>query len=118
MADITKKMSLLIIILVMSLFINLGIGITSMAINSSNNISFISETGTNKTISGSGSNILLGLIGIPSFFIPYVSVLSLYSLNLPTEIFVLLTAILTIFETIKTALYILMIISIIPTENI
>jgi len=61
---------------------------------------------------------LVALIGIPTFFVPYMGIATLASLNLPTEIFAILGFFIGIIETIKTALYILIVINVIPTVNV
>ena len=115
MADVTKKIKLLIFILIISFFINLGIGVTSLVGTSSYDISGGSMT--NQTQNRQQNFSILGLISIPTFMLPYMSIVSLISFNIPTEIFVFITFILGIIETLKLFLYIAIVWNFIPMTN-
>jgi hypothetical protein len=115
MAEVSTKIKFLLFILVISLLINTCIGVTSMVINNSD--AFVLSGFTNQSQNKSQSLGLLGLISIPAFVLPYISIVSLYSLNMPTEVFAFCMIIIGIIETLKLFLYFAIVWNFIPFTN-
>jgi hypothetical protein len=116
MSEVSTKIKFLIFILIISFLINLAIGVTSLVGTDTYNLSggdiINQEQHKEQNLS------VLGLISIPTFMLPYMSIISLTSLNLPTEIFAFVAVIIGIIETIKTFLYIAIVWNFIPTTNV